>query len=779
MSKGYADMSREQLLTRIAELETEVKGLTAVSEELSDELHIHTVRVKTAEEMASLYLWRYDVDDEVYYLPDEAFYVYDFLLENRFPARDYLAIVHPDDKMMFWDKLVNLATLATDHFEHRVVVNGRTKYLGTKIIRRFTAENGHLFVEGYIEDMTRIAERRNELENVKYAVNTAHEEIYAFMEDGTLFFANRMVLERYRLAGGLSEHKIQEINPIYGPEKLKELVCMIRGNNGMYELSTEHVLPNGKVLPMEISLYMIKSAEGNDVVWAFSRDISVRVAKDRKIRELSKIMQSILDFAPMYLFVKDTSDFRFLYWNKAFETYSQISADRAIGRTDFDIFPQHDAAKFRRDDLAMIESGKNVETEETFTSESGEVRTIKTVKALIANEDKPPLIIGVSLDITDQKRAQQELIDARLKAEHSDRLKSAFLANMSHEIRTPLNAIVGFTRIIAETDDAEDKKHFSEIVEENSTLLMQLINDILDMSKIEAGTLEFTRAPVSIKELCNRVCEIHQQHMALGVRLDLEDALPELHTDTDANRLSQVLSNLITNASKFTKKGYIRIGYVLRGDKIEFYVEDTGSGIPEEKLGAIFDRFTKLNSYMVGTGLGLSICKMIVEKLGGDISVISTEGKGSKFTFTIEYNPVDAVIAGVDTMKNAVMAENNEMFTILVAEDVDSNFQLLQALIGRKYKLLRAYNGQEAIDMFKEHNPDMILMDVKMPVMNGIDATKAIRQISASIPIIALTAFAFNDDRTQLLEAGCNDYLTKPVAADLLRNTINRFLVGE
>mgnify|MGYP005925516753 FL=1 len=244
-------------------------------------------------------------------------------------------------------------------------------------------------------------------------------------------------------------------------------------------------------------------------------------------------------------------------------------------------------------------------------------------------------IIGINYDITELKETEAELIQARDKAEMMDRLKSAFLANMSHEIRTPLNAIVGFSDLLVETEELEERQEYIKIVRENNDLLLQLISDILDLSKIEAGTFEFTNGDVDVYLLCEDIVRSMRMKAKGEVELVLDNHLPVCHVISDRNRIHQVISNFVNNAMKFTSEGSIHVGYKLKDGELEFYVEDTGIGIEKEQLPHIFERFVKLNSFVHGTGLGLSICQSIVEQLGGRIDVDSEKGKGSRFWFTI------------------------------------------------------------------------------------------------------------------------------------------------
>ncbi len=248
-------------------------------------------------------------------------------------------------------------------------------------------------------------------------------------------------------------------------------------------------------------------------------------------------------------------------------------------------------------------------------------------------------LIGLNIDITETKASEEKLIEAKLKAEESDRLKSAFLANMSHEIRTPLNAIVGFSSLLAESENLAEREQYLSVIQKNNELLLQLISDILDLAKIEAGTFDITLADFDVNQLCEEVVYSLIMKVSPNVMLSFEDRIPQCFLHSDRNRIFQILSNFINNAIKFTEKGSIRLGYRITGEQIKFYVEDTGIGIPPENTRHIFERFVKLNSFIHGTGLGLPICKSIIEKLDGEISVESTVGKGSCFWFTLPYNP--------------------------------------------------------------------------------------------------------------------------------------------
>ena len=385
-------------------------------------------------------------------------------------------------------------------------------------------------------------------------------------------------------------------------------------------------------------------------------------------------------------------------------------------------------------------------------------------------DGKPLTLVGSSLVITNRKKMEQELTTAKELAEESNRLKSAFLANMSHEIRTPLNAIVGFSGILASTEEEEEKQEYVSIIENNNTLLLQLISDILDLSKIEAGTLELNYSNIELNELMREL----ERGFLLRVKTDavklefVEPAGPCM-AYTEKNRLSQLMINLVTNAIKFTEKGSIRFGYEMRENELYFYLADTGCGIPKDKQQNIFGRFVKLNSFAQGTGLGLSICKTLMDHMGGRIGVESEEGKGSTFWFTLPYKP--AVKEDKKQMPKdiqPVSIERNKL-TILVAEDNASNYKLFESILKYDYHLIHAWDGMEAVEMFRKHNPQIVLMDINMPVMDGYEATREIRKYSAKIPIIAVTAFAYASDEQKVMESGFDGYMPKPINAKLLK----------
>ena len=393
--------------------------------------------------------------------------------------------------------------------------------------------------------------------------------------------------------------------------------------------------------------------------------------------------------------------------------------------------------------------------------------------------DKEGNLLGLIFkkeDITKQKQGEIELRKAKEKAEESDRLKSAFLANMSHEIRTPLNAIVGFSTLLTIAENDDERNDYLNIINSNNELLLQLINDILDVAKIEAGTLEFIDSQIDINQLFSDIEQTSQIKAAEGVKISFVENIPDCIISTDKNRLAQVITNFINNSFKFTTHGHIHFGYRHEKDKLYFYVSDTGCGIEAEKKETVFNRFVKLNSFAQGTGLGLSICQMIIKKLNGEIGVESEYGKGSTFWFTLPDTIIqDKSTEEIVTVSQSTAPKQQKDITLLVAEDNESNYILIHALL-KNYNLLHAHNGKEAVELYRQYHPSLILMDLKMPEMNGYEATAIIREEDQKIPIIAVTAFAFAEDEQRVKQNGFNGYISKPIKPFELKQRLNKFL---
>ena len=699
----------------------------------------------------------------------------------------------------------NRRELLKEYIEYRILLEGQVYYMRQQCYLRNEEEDGNIVLEGYIQNITDIQRKRNDINTLTHAINNAKESVYAARRDGTLIFANRQFRLNHRIAeqADLSLIRVFDVvGDMTCIEDWEERYRSIREGQTLNFLAYQPLKHDKNTLAFEGTMYSVTTDDGEETFWSFTHDISERIRYESQIKRFNRIMDTTMENIPAGIVVKDIeNDFRYIYRNR--ESYNRdISSENAIGMNDFDYYPPEMAQQKRKEDMEIAATGKGMHWIMEGKDKNGNLLILDKQKIMVESEDFSPIIVSIEWDITQLELMRRELIESKEKAETSDKLKSAFLANMSHEIRTPLNAIVGFSRIISESDNAEERREYYEIVDANHERLLQLINEILDLSKIESGIVEFTYGPVRLHTLCKEIHDAHVFRCPQGVELRFDSPDEALSIHSDKNRIFQVFSNLIGNAFKFTTEGSVSYGYKQEGERVVFYVKDTGLGIEPEKLGRVFQRFAKLNNFAQGTGLGLSICKTIIERLGGEIAVSSEVGTGTTFTFWL---PLENVIQDTETGTNSHLpgeavgtqpsevlpakeettekeedlratAAGTEKATILIAEDTDSNFDLLNAILGRKYRLVRARDGMEAVTMYDEVNPDLILMDIKMPNLDGLEATRIIRQLSAEVPIIAQSAYAYEHDRNAAEEAGCNDFISKPIAQEKLKEKIKKWL---
>jgi PAS domain S-box-containing protein len=429
------------------------------------------------------------------------------------------------------------------------------------------------------------------------------------------------------------------------------------------------------------------------------------------------------------------------------------------------------------------------------TDKNGNIRWFVDKGVALKNKNGEALkLIGTISDITQQQVIEEQLILAKVKAEEADNLKSTFLANMSHEIRTPMNGILGFSDLLMSEETTEkERRNYIEIIYQSGKQLLNIINDILDISKIEVGQIQIHEENCSLNDMLEELLSMvkptiqSKKDLRLEIHKELSDS--ESVVITDGFRVRQILTNLINNAIKFTAKGYVEFGYIIVPDNensdnklsIQFYVKDTGIGIPDSKREIIFDRFRQSDESHTrkfgGTGLGLAISKGFVELLGGKIWHESVEKSGSTFFFTIPYKTgnqksyqrIEA------TLSSHYLWENK---SLLIVEDDDTSYQYLYRILKKTgLQITRAVSGYEAISICdRQRNLDLVLMDIQLPGMNGYQATQRIKEICPDLPIIAQTAHALQEDKQKSLDAGCNDYISKPIKRQILLSKIEKIL---
>ncbi|MEO1760912.1 MAG: chemotaxis protein CheB [Cyanobacteria bacterium J06629_18] len=529
-------------------------------------------------------------------------------------------------------------------------------------------------------------------------------------------------------------------------------------------------------------------------------------------------LQAILDNTASVIYVKDIEG-RYLLVNKQLCVVSGLNCKQFLGKTDSDLFPSEFSRVFQDNDQKVVAEKSVLEFEEVLPQADGNHNYISIKAPLCDDQGNPYAICGISTDITKQTSTQEklnhintELVRAKEIAEAANQAKSEFLARMTHELRTPLNAILGFTQILSRSPKLENKqKQYLDTILRSGKHLLELINDILDISKIEAGMAEVHITSFDLYRLLDGIeAMLHLKARAkqLQLKFELSLELPQ-YVQADENKLRQVLINLLENAIKFTSSGSVVLQVEVLRDiesstesssfsvsplRLSFKVEDSGKGIAAEELDRIFDAFVQSNpTYQTedGTGLGLAICKRFVQLMGGEIKMQSTLGKGTTVEFHILLALAEQPIQSnqpVPQGRILGLKPNQINNRILVVEDNWENRQLLlQILVPLGFEIIEAVNGQEAIELWEKEQPNLILMDMRMPVMDGYEATKIIKQKmidnqaahSHETCIIALTATAFNEDRKFMLNLGCNDFIRKPFQEDILLNKIARYLEVE
>ncbi len=566
---------------------------------------------------------------------------------------------------------------------------------------------------------------------------------------------------------------------------------------GMPKLNFEEpfVSQDGSQRWARVNKVPLRNTKGKIIGVLGTYDDITEIIQARNQIELERAyFEQLFESSPEGIVLLDTEDC-VVRCNREFQQIFQYNEHEIIGKSiNALIVPEElkeEGTKFTN----AVTEGKSLQVETTRIRKDGSLINVSILGRPIYFKGGKIAVYGIYRDITERKQVElelakktneieaqneeirvinEELYIAKQKAEESDKLKSAFLANMSHEIRTPMNGILGFSQLLTKSNVSEaDVNQYVDIIHSCSNQLLCIINDLIDISKIESNQISILTSDTNINQMMNEQYLIfkdkaQQQGIDLSFTTDLSDDQSTIVTDSA--RVNQILTNLIGNAIKFTKQGFVKFGYKFRSEEFEFFIQDTGVGIPPEKGDHIFERFSQVETAVSqqagGTGLGLTISKAYVNKLGGQIWLDSIPGQGSTFYFTLPYRLSEKFerLEKFEIDEHAKLIPSN--INVLVAEDDDANFFFVHELLSEYFvNIHRASNGDEAIELVRSSNPnfDIVLMDIKMPGKDGFEATREIKKIRKELPIIAQTAYAFSADKDKAMAAGCDDYISKPI----------------
>lgn len=549
-------------------------------------------------------------------------------------------------------------------------------------------------------------------------------------------------------------------------------------------LVVEDRLPNklGEEKLYQTHKFRFRSADNSWRIGGVSIDITDKKKTEYKL----KVLSNAIEHSPACVIITNLEG-RIEIVNPSFTQITGYSPEDVIGK-DISILHSESIETFQ-DIINTVTDGKDWQGEFQNKKKNGEKYwELASISAVKDHENKITHFVVISEDITSRKKSEKELIDAKEKAEESNRLKTAFLANLSHEIRTPMNAIIGFSNLLLDEDMSSDEKQkLNNLINDNSQNLLKLIDDVIDISKIQSGDIKINNTKCYLNKLLLDLYVTFSIQIENDARKDIHLSMNKgsNHKDfsviTDPVRLKQILYNLIENAVKFTTKGFVEFGYSIleEENKIQFYVVDSGIGISGEKFDMIYDLFRQADESFTreygGTGIGLTIAKKIVDHLDGNIWVQSTPKQGTNIYFSLPLEKPESKfeITAINDLENTFNWQNK---VVLVADDIDINYKLIEEILSpTKAKIIWAKDGKEAVEYcLKNDDIDLVLMDIKMPVMNGFEATQKIKEHKKELKIIGQTAYAHHNNRQKCLNAGFDNYIAKPIKIETFLSTINQ-----
>jgi PAS domain S-box-containing protein len=508
---------------------------------------------------------------------------------------------------------------------------------------------------------------------------------------------------------------------------------------------------------------------------------------DRKKAEMERFkMLNIIEKSLNEIYIFNAKTLKFEYANQGALNNLGFSLEEIKGLTPVDIKPFYTERTFLQLIDPLLSGEKDLLVFETVHQRKNRTHYFIEVHMQLHKNENETRFLSIVNDITERKKNEEELLMAKEKAEEADQLKTAFLHNISHEIRTPMNAIIGFSGFLQDPKLPDHKrKQFTDILMQSTQQLLSIITDIINIATIEAGQEKIQQVRFNINQKFDLLIQqffTRAKEKRIQLRYKESLSFERAFILADETKLTQILTNIINNALKFTSEGIVEFGYIIKERMIEFYVTDTGPGIPQNMYSEVFKRFRQLDlnedKKHGGSGLGLSISKAYVELLGGTIWIESEINKGSTFYFNIPYIQANDVFELEPIAKDVVTTHLQNNLKILVAEDEDSNYILIEEILAElDFQVIRAINGIQAVEACKnDPGIKLVLMDIKMPILDGCQATKLIKTIRPELPIIAQTAYADDKERLKILDCGCDDFISKPLNTGLLMNKINKIL---
>lgn len=622
--------------------------------------------------------------------------------------------------------------------------------------------------------------------NITAILEGTAESIWAFNREYEILYINNVFQQEFQASFGVRlDIGSNLLNAL--PEQLRPLWKLRYDkvlSNEQYTIEDEVETPQGK---LHIQVTFNPIIKFGEVVGAscFGSNITERKLTEIALRESEERYRKLITTVPD-LIVLTNLDGNITFINDTrFSLTKDFKNEDLIGKNILSFIAEDDLPRAIENTRLMFENKLGPKEYKLNLDTTNNIHSEVNGDVIYDVNHNPAGMVYVIRDITQRKHVEEELIRAKEKAEESDRLKTAFLANMSHEIRTPMNGILGFAELLKVPGlTGNQQQEYIGLINKSGQRMLNIINDIIDISKIEAGLVELHTVETNINDQLTYIYNFfHREAISAGLRFSLDNRLPSTHSIivTDREKVYAILINLMKNAIKYTPTGEIVLGCLHKNTDIEFFVKDTGIGIPQSRQEAIFERFIQADiddrmAYQ-GAGLGLAITKAYVELLGGHIRLESEVGKGSTFYFTLPINP-DAVSEQPEELIDiSGKAAAEVKLKIMVAEDDEVSELLIMNYVKRySREVLNARTGLEAVELCRS-NPDidLILMDIRMPDLSGYEATRRIREFNKEVIIIAQTAYGLAGDREKVMDAGCNGYLTKPLNQNNLKLLINQY----